>query len=29
LHMLEIEPVLDPDKPEGQLRIESVCSAGK
>jgi lysophospholipase L1-like esterase len=28
-HVLEIEPVLDPEKPEGQLRIESVCSAWK
>lgn len=28
-HVLEIEPVLDPEKPLGQLRIESVCSAGK
>lgn len=28
-HVLEIEPVLDPEKPEGQLRIESVCGAWK
>lgn len=27
-HTLEIEPVFDPANPEGELHIESVCSAG-
>ncbi|MGB8355900.1 MAG: SGNH/GDSL hydrolase family protein [Chthoniobacteraceae bacterium] len=28
-HTLEIEPVLDPDNPDGELHIESVCTAGE
>ena len=28
-HTLEIEPVLDPDNAEGELHIESVCTAGE
>jgi hypothetical protein len=27
-HTLEIEPVFDPANPDGELHIESVCSAG-
>ena len=28
-HTLEISPVLDPDNPDGELHIESVCTAGE
>jgi lysophospholipase L1-like esterase len=28
-HILEIEPVFDPQNPDGELAIESVCSAGE
>jgi len=28
-HTLEIEPILNPDNPDGELHIESVCTAGE
>ena len=28
-HTLEIIPVLNPDNPDGELHIESVCTAGE